>query len=375
MTDFPVAEFQARLAAVQALMPAARLDGILLTTEAEIRYFTGFRTLFWQSPARPWFVILPKEGEPIAVIPSIGAELMGRSWVKDIRCWDSPNPADEGISLLRDALSGMARIGMPMGQEASLRMPPGDFDRLRQSLNAEICDATPLIKSVRLVKSDAEIALIREICGVASSAFTRAPELFFAGQPLDHAFRDFKIALLQAGAEDVPYLVGGAGQGGYGDVISPPGNAPLKNGDVLMLDTGASLKGYFCDFDRNFAIGHANDGAKAAYHTLWRATEAGLTHAIAGSSCADVFAAMAQTLGTTGSSVGRFGHGLGIQLTEYPSLAANDHTVLEPGMVMTLEPSLEIAPGKMMVHEENILITEGAPVLLTTRAAPDLPII
>ena len=62
-------------------------------------------------------------------------------------------------------------------------------------------------------------------------------------------------------------------------------------------------------------------------------------------------------------------------MTEWPSNVAHDRTILQPNMVMTLEPSLSYAGGKMMVHEENILITEAAPVLLTTRAAPELPVI
>ena len=60
----------------------------------------------------------------------------------------------------------------------------------------------------------------------------------------------------------VPYLVGGADAGGYRDVISPPDETPLCKGDVLMLDTGATWDGYYCDFDRNFAISAAGDPAK-----------------------------------------------------------------------------------------------------------------
>ena len=64
-----------------------------------------------------------------------------------------------------------------------------------------------------------------------------------------------------------------------------------------------------------------------------------------------------------------------MQLTEWPSIAAFDQTVLKPGMVMTLEPSIGVTEATMMVQEENILITEDAPILLTTRAAPELPVI
>lgn len=374
MTDFPDEEFEARIERAQRLMAEARLDALWLTTEAEVRYFTGFRTLFWQSPTRPWHVVLPAKGKPIAIIPGIGAELMASTWVEDIRTWPSPRGTDEGVSLLIDALSGMDRVGVPMGAEASLRQPLNEFNAVTSAIGAELIDCTPLIQTLRFIKSDAELAVIRQICAIGSAAFDRAPDLFRIGQPLNDAFRAFKIALLEEGAEDVPYLVGGAGPDGYGDVISPPSATPLAEGDILMLDTGATLQGYFCDFDRNFALGRASDAARRAYAALHRATDAGLNAARPGATCADLFRAMAAELDGD-SEIGRLGHGLGMQLTEWPSIAPFDRTVLKPGMVMTLEPSIEVTDTTMMVQEENILITEGAPVLLTTRAAPVLPVI
>ncbi|MEC8852426.1 MAG: aminopeptidase P family N-terminal domain-containing protein, partial [Pseudomonadota bacterium] len=85
-------------------MMAAGMAGMLFTTEAEFRYFSGFRTLFWQSPTRPWFLFVPVDGKPVAVIPEIGAELMRRTWLDDIRTWPAPAPDDDGLSLLVDLL-------------------------------------------------------------------------------------------------------------------------------------------------------------------------------------------------------------------------------------------------------------------------------
>jgi len=201
------------------------------------------------------------------------------------------------------------------------------------------------------------------------------------GVSLSDVFRDFQIALLAAGADWVPYLAGGAGADGYGDVISPATEAPLRPGDVLMLDTGAVHNGYFCDFDRNFAISRAGDDARRAYHSLYAATEAGLATARPGATTADVYHAMIRVIsrhhggGGDGGGVGRLGHGLGMRLTEWPSLTPEDRTVLEPGMVLTLEPGLELASGRIMVHEEDIVIRDGGAELLTRRAPPDLPIL
>ena len=374
--DFPKSEFEARLERAQSLMREQNIDALFFTSEAEIRYFTGFRSLFWQSPTRPWFLVLPARGKPIAVIPEIGAALMRSTWIDDIRTWASPAEFDDGISMLTSVLEDYSTIGMMMGRESTLRMPLADYDILRQNLrSATFVDVSPLLQSLRMIKSAAEIETISAICTIASNSFEKAGKLFYEGQSLREAFRAFKIELLKQGAEDVPYLVGGAGEGGYGDVISPPDETPLCVGDVLMLDTGSTLRGYFCDFDRNFAIGRANDAAKIAYTTLFKATEAALNIARPGKTYADLYQAMANEIGGEGGEIGRYGHGLGMQLTESPSLISFDHTELAEGMVLTLEPSMQVSEGKIMVHEENIVIRDGAPQLLTSRAASELPII
>jgi Xaa-Pro aminopeptidase len=380
LADFPVSEHEARLERAQAAMRVERLDALFFTGEADMRYFTGFRTAFWQSPTRPWFLVVPVAGKPVAVIPEIGAALMRATWIDDIRTWTSPHPDDDGISLLADALAGFGCIGVQMGRETSLRMPLSGFRALRDRLpGAEFVDCTSLVQRQRMVKSDAEIEKIATICAIGSASFANAPALFAEGQPLSDAFRAFRIDLLSNGAEEVPYLVGAAGQGGYADVISPPSETPLARGYVLMLDTGATKQGYFCDFDRNFAIGRADDESRRAYATLFQATDAALEIARPGSTCRELFEAMAAVIegrsGPPGNDVGRFGHGLGMQLTEPPSLVSFDDTVLEPGMVLTLEPSMTMGSGKIMVHEENIVIRHDRPELLTVRAPSELPVI
>ena len=178
----------------------------------------------------------------------------------------------------------------------------------------------------------------------------------------------------------MPYLVGGAAPGGYDDIISPPAGRTLTKGDLLILDVGCLWDGYHCDFDRNFAIGAPSEEVKKAYSIVWGATQLGLEMAKPGITCADLFTIMntymkPYAVTSSGGDVGRLGHGLGMQLTEFPSLTSWDETVLEPGMVLTLEPGYEFASGKMMVHEENIVIREDGAELLTKRANEELPVI
>ena len=379
---FETAEFRQRTAGLQAAMAEHDLGALLLTTPADIYYVTGFLTRFWESPTRPWFVVVPADAPPVAVIPSIGASLMSGTWIEEIRTWNAPDPDDDGVALLADTLrevtTARGRIGVSMGPETHLRMPLADFERLRAAIAPmRIDDASPALRYVRETKSEAEIGKIRAACRAAGAAFGQMDTIAGPGRPLEQVFRDFQIACLREGADWVSYLAGGAGPGGYGDVISPASARPLAAGDVLMLDTGAVCEGYFCDFDRNFAIGRAEEAAQRAHETLFAATEAGLAATRPGATAAELHRTMAEEIGRHGGAVGsaRLGHGLGLQLTEWPSLIPGDRTVLREGMVLTLEPGIEIAPGRIMVHEENIVVRASGAELLSPRAPAELPVL
>ncbi|UWQ99477.1 Xaa-Pro peptidase family protein [Rhodobacteraceae bacterium S2214] len=363
---FKPAEFQRRVAAAQNLMAQNGIDALLLTTEPDVRYFTGFLTRFWESPTRPWFVVIPSKGAPIAVIPAIGAHLMALTWITDIRTWRAPDYDDDGIGLLVDTLAECApsggRIALPDQMETHVRMPLAALKALEQRLlDRVLVGDSAIVRNLRMIKSDAEIAKIGTACRIAERAFDRVHEFAKIGVPLSEVFREFQALCLHEGADWVPYLAGAAGQGGYGDVISPASDTPLADGDVLMLDTGMVWEGYFCDFDRNFAVGAPNVDVRNAHDRLMEAIQAGASLARPGSTMADLFHAMNDVVnpGKTGSDAGRLGHGLGMQLTEWPSIIAADETVLVPGMVLTLEPGIVMQNDKMMVHEENIVITDG----------------
>ncbi|MEL6465400.1 MAG: Xaa-Pro peptidase family protein [Pseudomonadota bacterium] len=379
---FDVAEFERRTAALQEQMAARGLEALLLTSPGDVFYVTGFLTRFWESPARPWFVVVPVRGTPVAVIPAIGAVLMRRTWVADIRTWDAPDPRDDGVGLLAEALKDLVghagRIGVPMGLETHVRMPLADYAALADAIAPRVfVDGTACVQRVREVKSEPEIDKIRGICGIAGRAFDRVPDFAGAGWDLDAVLRAFQVACLQEGADWVAYVAGGAGPGGYGDVISPADTRALVAGDVLMLDTGCVRDGYFCDFDRNYAIGAVSDTTRRAHEALWRATEQAIAALRPGHRASDAHAMLCSALERHGAtpSAGRLGHGLGVTLTEWPSFTPLDDTPLRPGMVFTLEPGAVIADGRTMVHEENCVMRKDGVELLSPRAPETLPVI
>ena len=157
---------------------------------------------------------------------------------------------------------------------------------------------------------------------------------------------------------------------------------------MLIIDTGVTFEGYWSDFDRNYIVGgpaHLPAKTAACHDMLWRATERGFEEAgRKGATSTSVFRAMARECGipedaADDAGVGRFGHGLGLQITELFSNNATDETPLVPGVVMTLEPSALIDPNAgdemMLAHEEDIAITEEGAVWLSQRAPRAMPTI
>ncbi len=379
MNGCEAAEFERRLGRAQALMRKHRYDALLCTTPANIRYFTGFDTQFWESPTRPWFVIAPLAGELIAVIPEVGASVMARTWVTDIRTWPAPRPDDDGTTLLAAALSSVprrfGRIGAELGREMSLRMPVTQFFELRSLVPTELADGSPCIWDIRMVKTEAEIERIRRICRIAGDAYEALAGRIHIGDTEREACRRLRTDLVEGGADATPYVAGVCGPGGVPQIIGAPSDRRLEEGDLLFIDTGSTCDGYFCDFDRNYAVGDLSSAARQAQHVVWDATEAGIKAARPGATTEDLWRSMADILsagGSRGNNVGRLGHGLGLQLTEPPSNMPRDRTELQAGMVLTIEPGMEYAPGRMIVHEEDIVITSDGCELLTRRAPREL---
>jgi Xaa-Pro dipeptidase len=365
----------------QQIMRKHDLDAVVLTAPPNVRYFTGFDSQFWESPTRPWFIVVPSDGSPIAVIPEIGAPEMARTWLDRIHTWRAPRPSDDGTSLLAGILKSLprrsARVGFELGREHCLRMPVIQFLDLGATLRGiELVNGSPCIWKIRMVKTEAELAHIRHICEIASEAYAHVPEMVKMGDSERDAARKLRIDLAERGADSTPFLPAISGPGGIAQIVCGPHDRIFESGDILFFDTGSTYDGYFCDFDRNFAVGKVSDAARRAHEAMWIATEAGIQAAVIGATTDDVFAAMAKIIeaaGSLGNNVGRLGHGLGMQLTEPPSNMPGDGTVLQANMVLTIEPGIEYAPGKMIVHEENIVVRADGAELLTRRAPRELP--
>ena len=375
-------EFETRLQRAQELLYENKLDALLITIPSNLRYFTGIDTNFWESPSRPWFLVVPLFGNPIAIIPEIGEKLFKKTFIKDIHTWPSPNLKGDDISPLKSLLetlpSRVGAIGAELGKEMSIRMPAIDFNLLKDNFKFDIVDGASLIWALRTIKTVNEIKKIEKVAQIVSEVFCVLPTFISASDSERDVAKKVTKEILKGGVDSIPYLPVISGRGGVSQIIGNPTDKLISLGDFLFIDTGSTFDGYFCDFDRNFAIGTASDELKRTNEILWHATEEGIKNLVPGVKTQDVWKKINKKIEDFGFMVkgeGRYGHGVGLQLTEPPSISSFDNSIIQENMVLTIEPSMEYKPGKIIVHEENIFVSKDGTILLTKRAPKELPLI
>ena len=138
MNDFPKEEFISRIEKIQIHIEEENIDAVIITSPSNFRYFTGLDSNFWESPTRPWYLIISKKNPIKAIIPSIGITAMQKTLVNDIEFWESPNPKDEGISLLKKNIKSFPKssnIGFELGNETFLRMSINDYQDIQKNLS------------------------------------------------------------------------------------------------------------------------------------------------------------------------------------------------------------------------------------------------
>ena len=134
MNDFPKEEFANRIFKIQENLEKENIQAIIITSPSNFRYFSGLDSNFWESPTRPWFLVISQKNSIKAIVPSIGMTAIEKTLIKDIEVWQSPNPNDEGVTALKKIIKSFPKnsnIGFELANETHLRMNIQDFINIR----------------------------------------------------------------------------------------------------------------------------------------------------------------------------------------------------------------------------------------------------
>lgn len=379
--DFPADEFEARYEKAWARMREDGLAALLLTSEPNYRYFTGHRSQFWVGNARPFYAVLPEGRAPVAIAASSeAATFENTSWIEDFRPYYGF--ADASIELLAQVLRehGLEgeRIGVDFGEEMRLGMPLTTFESLKGLIpGTAFVDGAPTLWALRLVKSPAETAYKRRAMEIACDGFDRCWRETRAGMTEIEIQRRMAVAMIEEGAHHIGWLPCTSGLRDY-RFSQEPTERVVETGDIVWIDAGCTYHGYWSDVNRVAAVDRASEAQKDSYRRnreLTRRLVDVVRPGLAVSEIVGVWQAAATELGIPEdfTRFGRLGHGSGIQMLEPPSVWGEDHTELEPGMIIHLEPKT-FAPHGCFQVEEVVVITGNGSDYLTREAPAELPV-
>lgn len=368
-------EYRGRWSRAQKLMAESGLDALLVTEDHNYSYFSGHRLPYSRppasSPSRPTAFVLPRAGEPVVIVQLFHrADAARTSPARDVRAYTEFSNGCP--TLVRDALREMGvrkgRVGAELGYEQRLGMPYNEFQwLLKESPGVVFEDAADLLWRLRMVKSDAEVACVREACHITSRAYARLFALFKKGMTERDASALLSIAMMEEGADHPGLLDFTSGAGRYNRTSDPATRRAVRRGEMLWIDAGAVFNAYWADFSRAGVVGGPTAEQVRMQQVVNDLTMRGVEMVRPGVPVAEIARACdegMEKLGLPTNVAGRIGHGIGLHIQEPPHVATYDPTVLEPGMVITVEPGIITDDGAFHI-EQNVLVTRDGHELLS----------
>jgi Xaa-Pro dipeptidase len=388
LNDFPREEYQRRLDGLRALMAERGMDAVLVTTEANHRYFTGHVTHRWSHHYVAIFALLPLEGEPVLIVqPNEAYMCEADSWIETIRTFPAEHEL-QGVAALADAVSeaGLAEalIGTELGGMVPLRMPHGDFVELRQRLpRVDFVDASPLCWTLRVRKSSAEAERIRQSVAITDAAYQALFAKVKSGMSERGVYQLLAIEHLKRGAEMpgsitfAPHIPGDIRI--HNRTLRRPTDRVLTAGELITQDAGGIYRGYWSDYTRMYALERASAVHKDAYRVAYDSLQAAIEATRPGVPIADLVHAAIAVMKAAGyaecaEQVTGIGHAMGLEVIEPPFISFENDVILEEGMVLTVEPGLFVGDAFCML-EEDVLVTDGGYEVLSAPASPELPVL
>lgn len=353
-------EYQRRIERARALMHVRGADMLLVAAGASLRYFTGIP---WGASERLVALLLPPHGEPIVVCPAF--EEGSLDAVLKIparkRLWEEH---EDPHALVAAAMAGHGARSLALDPEAAVRVHTG----LRSHLvSAALLDARPIIDGCRMRKSAAELALMQQACDMTLQVQRLAAGIAREGLGTDELIRFIDEAHRALGADDGSAFC--IVQFGHATAYPHgiPGVQQLREGDLVLIDTGCSVQGYHSDITRTWIYGRPGDPHRRIWDLERAAQQAAFDAVRPGVACAAVDAAARAVLEAAGLGPGyrlpglphRTGHGCGLAIHEGPYLVRGNLLGLAPGMCCSDEPMIVVPGGFGVRLEDHFQVTES----------------
>lgn len=341
--------YQNRISKAQDALKERDVAALLLGPSADLIYLTGFDA---HHSERMNLFVLPADGDPSLVIPSLEASLVGGATeLVTLHEWaDHDRPAELAASVLGNVSGQTLAVGNQLWSAFLLR------------LQAELQGATwvegdSVLRAIRMIKEPVEISYLAEAARLTDLAW----EEFIRSGPISGLTERQALQRL---------LDISASQGlskTYGIIGSGPNSASphhsgndrvIQTGDAVVFDWGGRINGYFSDVTRSVHVGEPGEEYRSVYEIVKRANRATFETVKPGVALQELDRAARVLI--TGEGYGksflhRVGHGLGLEVHEEPYLVEGNDLRLAPGMVFSDEPGVYLE-GRFGVRIEDTVV-------------------
>ncbi|MEO6471833.1 MAG: Xaa-Pro peptidase family protein [Aeromicrobium sp.] len=335
-----------------ALLQERGVEGAFITSLINVRYLTGFtgsNGAFWiTADGRSVFLTDGRYKDQAALeLPDVDLEITRELVGNSAARMSNGSWAIETHTLSVDQHRRLAEAA-----------PETSFVSLQRA-----------VEGLRVIKDDAEIASLRAACDVSTRALEGLIEGPLLGRSEREIARDLENRMYALGAEAIAFDTILASGPNSAIPHHHPGERVVGAGDLLKIDFGARVDGYHADCTRTFVVGKTADWQREIYEAVKDAQAEGLDQLREGIPVSASLEAVRASLTEAGwleSFTTGLGHGVGLEIHEDPFISASQPGKIEPCTAMTMEPGIYL-PGRGGVRiEDTVVVTSGAPEVLTT---------
>lgn len=352
MTDqrFPAEVYAERLAGVAAHAERAGVDAVIVGPGPDLEYLTGSRARTFE---RLTALVIPTVGESWVVVPRLELAALRASAVGELgietRDWVD---GQDAYALALQGVADDATVAVSDSVPALHLIPIAD--RLRSFPRL----ATPILRTLRMVKDDAEIDALRRAGAAIDRVHARVPQWLVAGRTERDVAADITAAILEEGHTEAAFVIVGSGPNGA-DPHHEVSDRVIADGDVVVVDIGGPVApGYNSDSTRTYCVGEPDASVAERIAILERAQQAAVDAVAPGVTAHQIDAAARDVLAAAGygeNFIHRTGHGIGLSVHEEPYIVAGSDEPLLQGMAFSVEPGIYFT-GEWGARIEDIVV-------------------
>ncbi len=363
--------YQQRLNALQNELTEKKMDVAMITTPANVFYYTGFNS----EPHERFMALVAdnRTNEFTLFVPALDVEAAATASIISniIPISDEEDP----FAILQDKLSkNISRFGIEMKTVSVFQ-----YNQLQTVFpQTTYDDIQPFVNAQRLKKSRSEVTYVKKAIEIIEKVMAEGIKKVKVGMTEAEFTAELEFLMRKFGADGTSFstiaLAGEKAALPHGT----PGDRTIQSGDFLLIDMGVIKDGYCSDITRTFIVGEATEKQKEIYNVVLQSTNAGIDAVKAGVPVKTFDIAARNVIKEKGYDEyfnNRVGHGLGIEVHEEPSIHENNEQIAEPGLLFTIEPGIYIPDWGGVRIEDDVYINEQGEVEVLTTFPKDLQII